>query len=453
MFNLFKTFEKTIVSIEGRYELLTYILAARELLDHGSGTTAEGMTPAEVAERAMEYWPAAFPRGSDPIEFEYLLEEMEGFGIARRTITGSFALRSRSLLELMAYDEADLARKLDGYRNKKRPPKIFDPKNQRRVLAKPLPTVDSAGHLSPLTDGQEADLLAPFAPAAAVKPDGSALASRAHGVGVVFGTECAGIQFVEAALMDAGRTKDELVEVEPKSYESKKDLLDDARRGSKSGRPRVLVVSSKTHWRSDWIVECERLSRVRRGEVRIVFVGDPIHASAWSSDTTALKRILPQIKLVKLRPVTRSYLGSRLDSLQLSGDLVDRIIGATGGWSDTVGPLLTRISERPSQATALTDAAAQTLRVDPGIYSRLGIPNDLVGFFRELAQYADGSIITFRDFQHLCTSDGRKIVPSVLAIYSDLLGIISFSPDQFENRSLRKVDLNPLVHAALLPRE
>jgi hypothetical protein len=101
----------------------------------------------------------------------------------------------------------------------------------------------------------------------------------------------------------------------------------------------------------------------------------------------------------------------------------------------------------------LTDTAAQTLRADSGIHSRLGIPDDLVGFFRELAQYADGSIITFRDFQHLCTSDGRTIVPSVLAIYCDLLGIISFSPDQSENRSLRKVDLNPLVHAALLPRE
>jgi hypothetical protein len=450
---LFATFEKTIVSIEGRYELLTYILAARELLDHGSGTVADGMTPAEVAERAMEYWPAAFPRGSDPIEFEYLLEEMDGFGIARRTVPGGFALRSRSLLELMAYDEADLTRKLDGYRNKPRPPKIFDPKNNRRVLGKPLPTVESSGHLSPLTDGQEADLLAQFAPAASVKADGSAFTPRAHGVGVVFGTECAGIQFVEAALMDAGRTKNALVEVEPKSYENKKDLLEDARRGSKSGRPRVLVVSSRTRWRSDWIVECERLSRIRRGEVRIVFVGGPDHATAWSSDTTSLKRIIPQIKLVKLRPVTRSYLGSRLDSLQLSGDLVDRIINATGGWSDTVGPLLARISERPAQATALTDAAAQTLRADSGIHSRLGIPDDLVGFFRELAQYADGSIITFRDFQHLCTSDGRTIVPSVLAIYCDLLGIISFSPDQSENRSLRKVDLNQLVHGALLPRE
>lgn len=450
---LFATFEKTINSIEGRYELLTYILAARELVDHGSGMSAEGMTPAEVAERAIEHWPAAFPRGSEPIEIEYLLEEMEGFGIARRTYSGGFALRSRSLLELMAYDEADLTRKLEQYRDKRRPDRIFDPKNNRRILTKPLAAVDSNGHLSPLTNGQEADLLAPFAPAAVVKPDGSPISPRAHGIGVVFGTECAGVRFVEAALMDAERTKDGLVEVEPRTYGAKKDLFDDAKRPSRSGRPRVLVVSSKTQWRSDWILEAERLGRVRKGEVRIVFVGDPLHASAWSQDTAVLKRIRPQIKLVRLRPVTRSYLGSRLESLQLSGDLVDRIIEATGGWSDTAGPLLARISERPSQASALIDSDKQALLATPGLYERLGIPAELVSFFRELAQYADGSVITFRDFQHLCTTDGRKIVPNVLAVYCDVLGIISFSPDQSGNRGLHKVDLNPLVHAALLRAE
>ncbi|MDA9420930.1 RNaseH domain-containing protein [Bradyrhizobium sp. CCBAU 53380] len=449
---LFLTFEKTINSIEGRYELLTYILAARELVDHGSGMFAEGMTPAEVAERAIEYWPAAFPRGSDPIEIEYLLEEMEGFGIARRTYSGGFALRSRSLLELMAYDEADLTGKLEQY-HKRRPDRIFDPKNNRRILAKPLPTVDSNGHLSPLTNGQEADLLAPFAPAAGVKADGSPIASSAHGIGVVFGTEWAGVRFVEAALMDAERTKDGLVEVEPRTYEGKKDFFDDAKRSSRSGRPRVLVVSSKTPWRPDWILDAERLGRVRKGEVRIVFVGDPLHASVWSENTAVLKRIRPQIKLARLRPVTRSYLGSRLESLQLSGDLMDRIIEATGGWSETVGPLLARIAERPSQATALIDADKQTLLAAPSLYERLGIQPELVAFFRELAQYAHGSVITYRDFQHLCTTDGRKIVPSVLAVYSDVLGIISFSPDQSGNRSLHKVDLNPLVLAALLKPE
>jgi len=297
------------------------------------------------------------------------------------------------------------------------------------------------------------DLLAPFAPAAAVKPDGSPVFPRTHGIGVVFGTDCAGVRFVEAALMDAERTKDGLVEVEPRTYESKKDLFDDAKRPSRSGKPRVLVVSSRTRWRPDWILEAERLGRVRKGEVRIVFVGDPQHASVWSEDTAVLKRIRPQIKLVRLRPVTRSYLGARLESLQLSGDLMDLIIEATGGWADTVGPLLARISERPNQASGLIESDKQTLLAAPGLYERLGIPPELVAFFRELAQYANGSVITYRDFQHLCTTDGRKIAPNVLAVYCDVLGIISFAPDQSGNRGLHKVDLNQLVLAALLRPE
>lgn len=51
----------------------------------------------------------------------------------------------------------------------------------------------------------------------------------------------------------------------------------------------------------------------------------------------------------------------------------------------------------------MIDSDRQALLVVPGLYERLGIPPELVGFFRELAQYADGSVIIFRDFQHQCT--------------------------------------------------
>ena len=209
----------------------------------------------------------------------------------------------------MAVGEAELTRKLDSYRTAKAPPKAFDPKNFRRALGKPLQTVPSEGHISPLTDGQEADLLAPFA-AVGDMVGGSSGLSRSSGIGVVFGTECAGIRFVEAALMDASRAKDKIVELDLQTYESKKEMLEDAKRSLKPGRPRVIVVSSKTHWRPDWVVEAERVGRVRKGDLRLVFVGDSKHASEWSRDLTVLKRVLPQIKIVKLRPLSRSYLGT-----------------------------------------------------------------------------------------------------------------------------------------------
>jgi hypothetical protein len=446
---LFETFYKTIGHIEGRYELLTYILAVRELRERDSGMTAEGMTAAEVAEKAMECWPAAFPRGTDPNEIEYLLEEMEGFGIARRTVAGSFALRSRSLLELMAATEADLERRLESYKTQKAPTKAFDPKNARRAIGKTRPGAGDY-RISPLTDGQEADLLAPLQIAAENSAHNGA---PPGGVGVVFGTEYAGIRFVEAALLDARRVKDKLVDVEIKNYESKKEMLDDIKKATKGQRIlKVIVVSPKTAWRPDWVVEAERASRVRKGEIRLIFIGDPEHAEEWARDRTVLQRVLPQIKIVKLRPCARSYLGSRIESLQLAGDLVDSIMQATGGWSEIAGTLLSRIAEDTRHAHDLIKQEKEAVLASSDVLDRLGIPQQLIGFYRDLAAYADGSTITTTDFQSLCTFDDRKVSPRVVGIYSDLLGIISFPPDQ-SGQGIRKVDLNPLVHAALLRSE
>jgi hypothetical protein len=263
----------------------------------------------------------------------------------------------------------------------------------------------------------------------------------------------AGIRYVEAALMDARRTKDKLVDVELKTFTAKKEMLDEAKRTSKAQRPRVVVISSNTPWRPDWVVEAERVGRVRRGDVRLVFVGGTQHARAWAYESAVLKRVLPQIKIVKLRSWTRSYLGSRIESLQLPGELVDRILHSTGGWSETAGPLMARITQKPTEAFSLVAAEADHLLASPDVLEKLGIPMDLVGFFRELAEYADGSMITTTDFQFLCTSDGRSISPRVVSVYSDLLGIVSFPLDQTSGQGHRKVDLNPLAHAALLRRK
>lgn len=448
---LFASFERTIASIESRYELITYILAVREVVERDSGMDAEGMSAAEVADRAMECWPAAFPRGSDALEFEQLLEEMEGFGIARRTVSGRFALRSRSLLELMesASSEADLTRKLDSFKRMERPPSIFDPKNVRAKLGKPLSRVESEGRISPLTNGQEADILSPVQSLKTKSGVGEPTTETHVGISVVFGTDAAGIHLVEAALLDSRRAKDKLVDIELKSFDSKRSMLDDVRKPPKSDTPRVVVVSAATTWRPDWVVEAERIGRVRRGEVRLVFVGQPAHARAWVSDSAVLKRVLPHIQVIRLRPWARSYLGSRLESLQLPIDLIERIRRATGGWSEVVAPLMDRIGERPSEASALVAQEGKRL-LQSDMLDKLGIPADLVDFYRELAEYSEGSTITSSDFQYLCGSDGRNISPRVIGAYSDLLGILSFPPDPAGARGQRRVDLNPLVHAILL---
>ena len=426
---LFATFEKTIVSIEGRYELITYILAVRELLERDSGMAAEGLSPAEVAERAMECWPAAFPKGSDPIELEYLLEEMEGFGIARRTSSNRFALRSRSLLELMAADETELRGKLSRFKNEKAPDKPFDPKNYRRRLGKPLPRVVSDGRICPLTDGQESDLLAPE-----------------RGVAVVFGSAIAGIQLVEPALLDARRIKDGLVRAELRTFASKRDLLAETKRIAKG----VLVVTSATIWHPDWVVEAERIDKIRNGQLRVVFVGDPKHAKIWSSDTMLHKRALPQVKIVRLRPWTRSFLGGQIDALQLGHELVDRIIDATGGWNEVTDPLMAQIAERPREAQALVAAAAEKALASKSLLADLGLPEEQADFFRELAAYAKGSTITSADFVSLCTWEGRKFDPKQVGAYGDLIGLFSYPFERADEPAAQhEFKMNPLALAAL----
>jgi hypothetical protein len=184
--------------------------------------------------------------------------------------------------------------------------------------------------------------------------------------------------------------------------------------------------------------------------VRLVFVGQPAHARIWAGDAVILKRVLPQIKIIRLRPWSRSYLGSRIESIQLSVDLVDQARMATGGWSEVISPLIERIGEKPSEAKALVALEAKRLAGLPNILELLGVPPDLIGFYRDLAAYSEGSTITPSDFQYLCTSDGRNISPRVLSVYSDLLGIMSFPSDPTSAQGLRRVDLNPLVQAVLL---
>jgi hypothetical protein len=273
------------------------------------------------------------------------------------------------------------------------------------------------------------------------------------GIGVIFGTEYAGIQYVEPALLDARRVKDKLVDIDIKTFAAKKDMLDEAKKAPNGERTRVIVVSAKTLWRPDWVVDAERVGRVRKGEVRLVFVGEPQHARIWASDSTVLKRVLPQIKIVRLRPWTRSYLGSRIESMQLPLELVDRIRDATGGWSEIVGPLVNRIAEKPSDSSSLTAAEAKRLIDAPNVFEGLGDPPDLLGFLRELAIYTNGSTISPSEFQYLCTSDGRNISPRTLGVYCDLLGIMSFPYDGAAVLGGRRVDLNPLAHAVLLQSE
>jgi hypothetical protein len=434
---LFETFDKTISDIEQRYKLLTYILADRELIERESSMSGEGQTSAEIAEQAMYWWPKAFRAGSDPIEIEYLLEEMEGFGIARRTSLGRFALRSRMLLDLMATDEEDLVNKLEQFRLRDAPPRPFDPKNYRRVLTRVPFKVPSEGRVSPLTDGQEADLLTP---------------GSERPIAVVFGCTAAGIGLVEAALATTRRARDGQVDVEVRSFSSKRDFLNYANRLPSGGRIKILIVTSGSAWTPEWAVEAERLQLIRNGGLRVVFVGGPKQARSWVADPLMRKRDLPSVRKVKLRPWTSSFLAARLEELQVNLDLMADLRSATGGWNELIDQLVVQLGETASsEANRKIAAARSEVLASTSLLADLGVAEDLTSFMRTLAAYADGSTITAKDFQDLCADE--KVDPKVVGDYSDLIGLLSFAPDEGAEHLHRRVELNQIALAALTRAE
>ncbi|MGB8292768.1 MAG: ATP-binding protein [Rhizobium ruizarguesonis] len=367
---LYESFEKTIKHIEQRYELLTYIIAERALIDVEEGIDGDGMTTSEVAERATKYWPEAFPKGSDPAETDYLLDEMEGFGILRR-IAGSakWGLRSRMLLDLMVTDEEDLLARIYSFQGRK-PEDHFDPKNARSTL--PLSgRSDHEPRISPLTDGQEAILLDPDVnPAATV---------------VIFGPTIANVDQVHLALKRSSNPK---VTVEVRGWRDCGDLLAEIKRVRQDDHLLVLIVPHTTEWTPDWVRNVAKQANVVRGRVRPVFVGTARHAVAWSGAYPWGTKLPHRIEITTLKPWSRSYIAARLDAINgLKPQTIDRVLEVTGGWNDPCQLVFASAASGAAVDKMLMELSAQQ---NGDILDRFGMPPEFSPIFSTLADYCEG---------------------------------------------------------------
>ena len=364
---LYESFEKTIRHIEQRYELLTYIIAERALIDVGEGIDGDGMTTSEVAERAIKYWPEAFPKGSDPAEIDYLLDEMEGFGILRRVPTGKWRLRSRMLLDLMVTDEEDLLARIYSFHGRA-PEDHFDPKNARSRL-----TVggrsESDTRISPLTDGQEAAILD-------TKIDPSVTF-------VIFGPPVANVEHVYLALK---RTNNPRLVVEARGWRDRADLISDIKRVRQDDQVVVLLISQLTDWNSDWVRDAAKQPNVIRGRVRLIFVGDARHADNWSQAYPYGAKLPPRVQVETLKPWSRSYIAAKLDVINsLKPQTIDRILEVTGGWNDLCQTLFVSASSSAMVSKALQEMSASLTVADLVTY--FGVPPEYVSILQTIAEF------------------------------------------------------------------
>ncbi|MBR0965787.1 DUF3893 domain-containing protein [Bradyrhizobium diazoefficiens] len=428
---LYESFDKTITHIEQRYELLTYIIAERALIDAVEGMDGDGLTASEVTERAGRYWPEAFPKGSDPAEVEYLLDEMEGFGILRRFPSGRWTLRSRMLLDLMVTDEEELLARIYRFKGKQ-PETQFDPKNTRRKInvGKRTPIEK----VSPLTDGQEAEIMS---------PDPSVGQSF-----VIFGAPISNIDHVHDALETSHTAlgmNQRKVQLEVRGWRDRADFISEVRSTKKAGVMKVLVVTSQTEWTPEWVAEASKQPNVAKGLVRPVFIGASKHALAWSRGYPLGTKGLPRTAIRPLRPWARSYVASRLDAINaLKSPLVDSVLRLTGGWNDPCQNLF-----------AASGSSSQIEHVGAGIFDglrgtagaeRFGIPTEMLAAFNTLANWCpdDSSTLDIADVLR----DIEEAEVKAILRFGALVGILSIKPDPADPKR-ELVDMNVLAREIL----
>jgi hypothetical protein len=430
---LYESFDKTITHIEQRYELLTYIIAERALIDAGEGVDAEGLTASEVADKAGRYWPEAFPKGSDPSEVEYLLDEMEGFGILRWTASGRWALRSRMLLDLMVTDEEELLGRIYSFKGKQ-PETQFDPKNSRRSITGGK-RAGAEGKISPLTDGQEAEIMH------------SQL--EVGGAVVLFGSSISNIEHVHIALETShtalGRNQRK-IQLEIRGWRDRADLITQIRAAKKNDIVKVMVVTNQTEWSPDWVAEAARQANVAKGIVRPVFIGDAKHALAWSNAYPLGMKTPPRVRIKSLRPWARSYVASRLDAINaLKSPVIDSILESTGGWND----LCQTIFSTGASGNQLENAAKDLVQsLKRGVASeRFGVPPYLSKAFNALSVWCpDGS--STADIAEVLRDISSDLDINVLLRFGSLVGILSLKIDPADSKR-ELMDMNVLARDVL----
>lgn len=421
---LYESFEKTIKHIEQRYELLTYIIAERALIDVGEGIDGDGMMTSEVAERATKYWPEAFPRGSDPAEIDYLLDEMEGFGILRRIPSGKWSLRSRMLLDLMVTDEEDLLARIYSFHGRT-PEDHFDPKNARSRLLISNGRSESETRVSPLTDGQEAAILE-----AKVDPSSTF---------VIFGSPVANVEHVHLALKRANNSR---LVVEARGWRDRADLMSDIKRARQDDQVLVLIISHMTDWNPDWVRDAAKQPNVIRGRVRPVFVGSARHANAWAEAYPFGAKLPPRVQVETLKPWARSYIAARLDSINsLKPQTIDRILEVTGGWNDLCHMLFASASSNATISKWLQDLPASF--GSEAFATRFGVPSEYIAIFQSITDF-DGeppeAVVSLLEDEPLTSSAIR---------FGVLMGILTITAAHPNSDSAQILTMNSIAKTML----
>lgn len=436
-------FNLTIKELDPRYELITYVIAARTLLDQDEGRIEEGLTLAEVRDGAVEHWPAAMANHPNRLALaESLLDEMVGLGVVRKTKSARWALRSPSILALLG--SSDSVRDMLAEFRDRAPEPTFEPGAMRRLLEpSPIAPGVEKGHpaTSPLTYGQEHDLLAESNP-----------------VTMFFGSEAADIGLVEAAIKQAAEDPSDRrgIMVDARTWTSMEDFTS-ALRGFREGGGRHLwVVSGRSGWDGDWVSEALKARPVREGAIRVAFVGGSGHAIRWVTDL----RMSPPPGGIRVVPLQTWSLSAVEDfRMRLEADTAkvrDLLLTELGGFNRPIRRAVRELGTRPTLARFAR--SVEQIRGDKALIGDLGLGGPLGEHISRMGEWIEGGEVALIYLRDGLLTEGdlstRAETARALLAYGTLMGMFDpgATPPNHDD-DYRLYAVNPLVVHLLKPME
>ncbi|MXP63908.1 DUF3893 domain-containing protein [Roseomonas sp. M0104] len=426
-------FELTI-KLDPRYELITYVIAIHELQSREEGSVTEGLTLAEVQNLAMSYWPKGRALVNRLQTVEALLDEMEGLGVVRRVRRDRYALRSASVLALLGSYER-IQQMLEEL-SRTEPSRPFDPRALRRPLAAQMSVENQQP--SPLTYGQEKDILVGESPVVAI-----------------FGLPVSDLDAVPAALSQAAQQvaqegrKASVIMRHPKNLQDFQTML-------KSVAPRkddadlVLVISATTPWNRQWADEALRNRSVRDKRMRVVFVGSFQHALTWSRNGVTT---MNKVRVEPLLPWSTTAIDDLAGRLSLNyDDLMPLLTNELGSYSKAIRKAMRPDNKKSLQMSVVTRSASAT-RAELASPEEFGVSGEIQSFFNAAFSFTEenGYEITPYEIQELVASTpGLGVDAKALAQASILTSILEpmSSKDGVEDE-YRSYRFNPLFRAAM----
>ena len=291
------------VQLDQRYEVISYALAHE--LKEGADLD-RGLTRDRILEEVTGWWPEGF--GSRHLEFDMLLQEMEGLGVLREIEPDRYTLRNPNILLLLGNRE-DFEKALTQDRQPEQP---YAPASFRARY--PNDTHGSARR-GPLTREQE---------------------SRLHrgGVGVICGCPAAGLDDVQEFLsLRIG--SDEFSRIRPTANAAE---FEQQLRKLRSVRNSVTVrlVPPTVKWDVAWVRAAKRVlkgkAQGKRLWNRVAFIATP--DQIWRLLTDTAESEMDGVDWFLLGPCDLTFLQRWLADINATADRseAEEFLRISGGW-------------------------------------------------------------------------------------------------------------------------